>query len=165
MKKVNYEKDMQIDENALDLEALEQANLMLRYTRHEADCLRDMEMAKEELEFIDADLDKKIRANPEEFEIEKVTEAVVSSTIKTHPKHIDAFREYMDARYEHNVAKGAVKACEHRKRMIEVEVDLYGKQYFAGPATPRNLSKEKEKREEKAEKSSERINRKLKRKS
>ena len=53
---------------------------------------------------------------------------------------------------ESNMAKNAVKPFEQRKDMLETLSKLHGQSYFAGPKTPRDLTKERELREKKTEK-------------
>ena len=52
--------------------------------------------------------------------------------------------EVIDARYEFNTAKGAVRAVDQRKESLENLVRLHGQHYFAGPKIPRDLSSEVE---------------------
>jgi len=54
---LNYERDIYINADALDIEWLEQSELMLRYGRHEADTQRNLDLAKEKLDLIKAELD------------------------------------------------------------------------------------------------------------
>jgi len=139
-----YEKDMEIDPNALDIECLEQANLMLRYSTICANWEREAARLKEKLALIDAKLDADIRANPEKYKISKITEPVVANTILTLEEHQLACAEYWDAKYEHGVAKGAVDAVSERKDMLESLIKLHGQQYFAGPSVPRDLGYEQQ---------------------
>jgi len=145
---MNYENDLEIDEQGLDVEWLEQPQLMMKYVRIQSKSQREEEKAKEKLEFVDAELDIKIRKNPEKYKIEKITEAAVKSTILMDTQHIEAYEEYLDAKFENNVAKGAVKAFDQRKDALENLVKLHGQSYFAGPKMPRDITKEKTKRDE-----------------
>jgi hypothetical protein len=51
-------------------------------------------------------------------------------------------KQYIDAKYEANMASYIITALDHRKKALESLVTLYGQQYFAGPTAPRNLTKE-----------------------
>lgn len=143
---MNYEKDITIDETSLDLEWLDQPRLMMRYVRHAADMRKEMDEAKERLDNEQAELDKKVRSNPERYGIDKITETAVRNAVLSHERFKKVNEEYMEASYEHNMAQGAVRAIETKKTALENLVRLHGQQYFAGPKIPRDLHDEVTKR-------------------
>ena len=139
---MNYEQDMTIDPDSLDVEWIEQPRLMLQYSRHAAKTRLEVERKKEELDIVRAGLDMKIRVDPEKYDIVKLTESVVSSTIITQKEYMVANEEFLLLQYESNMVQGAVRALEGKKTALENLVKLHGQQYFAGPSVPRDLSKE-----------------------
>lgn len=139
---MNFEQDIKIDHDSLDVEWLEQPELMLRYGRYQASCALELDKAKERLDVVRAELDKKIRANPEAYEIAKVTETVVSNTIITQDEYMEAQSQALSAKFEFDIARAAVNAIHGRKDALENLVRLHGMQYFAGPNMPRNLNQE-----------------------
>lgn len=143
---MNYDTDLKIDETALDVECLEQPRLMMRYARHQAQCERDMEKAKERLDIKRAELDVEIRKDPEEYGLVKVTEGAIQSVIIKDSEYKKLNDEYFDAVHENRMAKGAVRSIDARKTMLETLVKLHGQQYFAGPQVPRDLTSEATKR-------------------
>lgn len=150
MSKLNYEQDLFIDENALDLEWLSQPMLMLNYTEAAASARREIDRMKETLSVKKAELDKAIRKNPDKYDIEKITESVVNSTIIMQKSYQDIQSDVIDAQYEHQMLQGAVQAVEHRKQALENMSKLLGLQYFAGPKTPRDLPYEAKQKQEKS---------------
>ena len=148
---MKYEDDMWIDESALDLECKDQPELMMKYSKIQAELQRDEEEKKEALDLIKAQLDKKIRSDPDSYDIDKITEGAILATILTDDSYRTASQALIDARFENNVAKGAVRACDHRKSMLETLVKLHGQQYFAGPKVPRDIAKEADKRKKQKE--------------
>jgi len=147
MENLDYEHDIEIDQDALDLEWLEQPSLMLKYAKNLAFWKRQVEKAKTQLELVKAKLDREIRENPESFEINtKLTEAVVFNTIIKQPEYIEANLDVINSKYEQNVAQAAVDAVDHRKSALENLVRLYGQQYFAGPSIPNDINRDWEKR-------------------
>ena len=144
---MNYEHDMTIDVDALDVEWAGQARLMMQYAKHAAKTRLEVERKKEELDIVRAGLDMKIRVDPEKYGIVKLTESVVSSTIITQKEYMVANEEYQLLQYESNMAQGVVRALEGKKTALENLVKLHGQQYFAGPSVPRDLSKEWEQHE------------------
>jgi len=145
---MNYDQDIRIDETALDVEWLNQASLMMKYARHAADCRMNLDLAKERVDFVKAELDKSIRESPSKFKIEKLTEGAIQNIIITQEKYMDAEEKLIHARYELDIANAAVRAFDARKDALENLVRLHGQQYFAGPSIPRNLKLEAEKREQ-----------------
>jgi hypothetical protein len=137
---LNYEQDVSIDETALDVEWLQQANLMYKYARHQAETKKAMDEAKERLDFIRAKLEMDIRANPENYGLSKVTESAIASTILLQPEYHEASKKYVEARYENDMAVAAVRAIDQKKTALENLVKLLSVSYFAGPSAPRDLS-------------------------
>lgn len=143
----DYEKDIQIDESGLDVEWLRQPKLMFFYTKMVAELRRTLDRRKERLNIVKAELDKKIRQNPADFDIEKITETAVSNTILTQEAYKEASADIIDTNYELSIAQAAVSALNDKRTALENLVRLYGQQYFAGPSVPRNITKEWEQRE------------------
>ncbi len=137
---LDYEQDVSIDETALDVEWLQQANLMYKYARHQAETKKAMDEAKERLDFIKAKVEMDIRANPENYGLSKVTESAVASAILLQPEYQEASKKYVEARYENDMAVAAVRAIDQKKTALENLVKLLSVSYFAGPSAPRDLS-------------------------
>ena len=146
-KELNYEEDVRIDEQALELEWLSQAQLFMKYARHAANMRKEVDLAKENLEVTKAEVDKEIRQNPEKFKIEKVTDASVTANVLTYPDYKEANQNYINAKYELDMAQAAVSAMNQRKDALENLVKLHGQQYFAGPKVPRDIKWEREEKE------------------
>lgn len=146
---MNYEKDIEIDGEALDQEWLNQPRLVMQYTKYSAQKRKLLEEAKQNLDIAKAEADKKIRTNPEKFGIEKITETVVANTILNEKGYKQAYTEYLEAKYEADMAQGAVNAFEHRKSALENLVRLFGQQYFSGPNMPLEINRDWEKKQAK----------------
>jgi hypothetical protein len=144
IKQMDYELDIIIDESALDVECLEQSRLMLKYTKHSAQCRKAADEAEEALDLIKAEVEKEIREDPERFEIPKITEASVKAAILMDRRVKKAIQTWIDAKFEAKVADGAVTAFSNRKDMLEAMIKLHGQSYFAGPSVPHDLSKFRE---------------------
>jgi len=144
---LNYEQDVNIDETALDLEWKMQPMLMMKYCAHMAHVKKALDLAIEKLDVLKAKLDKEIRLNPEKYGLAKVTETALENTILLQPEYEEANKEYIEAKYEYEIAQAAVRAMDQKKSALENLVKLLGMSYFAGPTTPRDLSKEWELRQ------------------
>lgn len=140
--KINYEEDIEIDEEALDIACLDQPKLMLKYSRYAALKQKEADQLKEQLDVVKAGLDLDIRSNPTKYNLDKITEAAVTNTILLHREYSVVQKLYTEAKYEANLANKATVAFEQRKSMLETLTRLHGQQYFAGPSIPRDLSYE-----------------------
>ena len=144
MKELNYEKDIFIDENQLDIEWLEQPSLMLKYCNYESQMEQNLDIEKTKLDLLKSELDSQIRKNPSDFGVEKITETVVLNAVIATEEYQEAYLTYLDVKFERDVAKNAVKAFSQRKDALENLVKLHGQSYFAGPRIPRNISEERQ---------------------
>ncbi len=142
MSNLNYEQDIRIEPGALDVEWVGQAELMGKYARHAAETKRAMDEAKEHLEAGKARLDLAIRKSPQHYDLGKTTEGSIQSTILLQPEYQAFAQAYIDAKYEYEIAIGAVRAMDQRKTALENLVKLLAASYFAGPQAPRDLSGE-----------------------
>jgi len=144
-----YEQDMYIDEDALDMECLEQPALTVRYSVMLSDAKRIRDQAKEAMELTFAELDLKVREDPDEYNLPKITEGAVKSTILMQTEYKRAQKLYHNANHEVNVLNGVMEAIGHRKAMIEGLIKLHGQNYFAGPNIPHDLGELRKQREQK----------------
>lgn len=142
-----YERDLSIDEKALDVEWLEHPSRMFKYCRTQAQAHRDLDYAKESLNLVKARLDLDIRRSPELYDVVKVSEGSVSAAILMHSDYQVANNIVREAQYQHDVIRGVVTSFDHRKSALEALVKLHGQQYFAGPSVPHNLSEERAQRD------------------
>lgn len=154
---MSYEDDIVIDETILDIMWLEQPRLMGDYCQIAAEAHRAMDLAKENLDFVRATIERAVRASPAQYGVvagsRGITEDSIKAAIQVHPEYEDASRAYIDAKYENDVAIGAVRAFDQRKSALENLVRLHGQQYFAGPAVPHNISEERARRDQSAQRS------------
>lgn len=139
---LNYELDIAIDEQALDVEWLQQPDLMRKYAKHAALTRKDMDEAKERLDIGKARLEMEIRSNPETFGLSKVTESAIQSTLLLQLEYQTLSQSFIDAKYEYEVSSAVVRAIDQKKTALEHLVKLLSASYFAGPKAPRDLSYE-----------------------
>lgn len=141
---LDYERDVKIDDQSLDVEWLNQPILMKKYAIHAADTKRAVDDLKERLEVCRARLDMAIRSDPVVYGVkDKPTEGAIASAILLQEEYQKLSRKCIDARYENDVAQAVVRAIDQRKTALENLVRLLAASYFAGPQSPRNLSRER----------------------
>jgi len=152
---MDYEKDMKIDETALDVEWFEQAPLALRYGKYWARARRNLTIAEEKIKVVRAELIKLANLNPDKYlgKDVKPTGPNVEAFYRNHSRHKAAKDEWIEAQYNLNmieVAKNEISFT--RKAALENLVKLHGQGYFAGPKMPRNLTEEMQKRDKEVNK-------------
>jgi len=146
---------MYIDENALDIEWLDQASLAMKYGKYWARCREVLTRAEENIKVIKAQLVQDIYHNPDEClgKGNKPTAINIEAYYRTHEDHIKAKEEWVQAQYEFNMAEVAKWEISNTRRLaLENLVRLHGQQYFAGPSVPHDLAEIRELKEEKQNK-------------
>lgn len=138
----NWEQDVRIDPEALDVEWVKQPETFMRWTKLSADARKHADEKKEELDVLEAKLGLAIRSNPAKYGLEKVTEASVQAIILIDSTRMAMAQELADAKYELDVLTSAVRAMDQKKAALENLVRLQGQSYFAGPSAPRDLKSE-----------------------
>jgi hypothetical protein len=145
---LDYIRDSQIDENALDIECLEQPALAMRYGKHYLALKKQALLAAERVKVVTAELIKKANSNPLKYcKKDKPNAADIEAFYRTRPEHKEAKEAWINAQYEADMAEHAKnEICFTRKASLENLITLHGQQYFAGPKTPRNISFEASKK-------------------
>lgn len=164
MSDFDYEKNIHIDEDALDLEWLDQPKHFIAIAKEAAQAQFDLDQIKALYDVICAEIEMDIRTNPANYKIEKITEAAIKAALVQTQKHKDALQELNEAKRDASILQGAVKAFDQRKAALENMVRLHGQSYFAGPKVPRNLGEERQLKEVKANRINEKIIGRIKRK-
>lgn len=139
---MNYLKDIRIDETALDIEWLEQAELAIRYGRYWNECNEEYVRAEENIKVVRAELIAKANDDPDKYlgAGVKPTVANIESFYRNHKLHKEAKERWikaMTAKNEAEIIKSEIAFT--RKAALEALVQLHGQNYFAGPKIPRDL--------------------------
>ncbi len=142
MSELNWQNDVAIDVDALDIQWAKQASLFGKYCMEQTGARAKLDAIKERLDVKVAGLGLKIRANPATFGLDKVTEASVQAVILLDPECAKLREEIAVAQYELEVMGAAVRALDQKKSALENLVRLQGQNYFAGPSVPREIGKE-----------------------
>lgn len=122
--------DVTIDQLRLDREWVKQPKLFLHYSEALAKARTKMDRAKDNVDFVKADLDGIVRDDMNANGV-KITEASVQSNISIHPDMQAALLSLADARDEVNMMQAAVSALEHKKYALQNLVSLHSQNYFS----------------------------------
>jgi len=125
---------LNIDQLRLDRECVRQPALYFKFAEKLADAKLTLEECDSQISELRLSLAKKIRANPTNYGLEKVTEAALHEVISNKDVVKQAEEERRKARHRVDVLGAFVTALEHRKRSLTLLVELHGQKYFANPA-------------------------------
>lgn len=145
----DYEGDISIDIDALDVEWLNQANVYWKYSKACADARNEMDTAYQNAKVAEASIGQQMRTDPEQFGLKKSTEGAVADAMKTHKEVVDAREAHLEAKYNYEVLLSAVRSLEMKKEALENLVRLSQQDYFTLPSEPRETGQIKEKLKEK----------------
>jgi hypothetical protein len=125
-----------INRDELDIEWLRQPNMMEDACRALADARLAHSGLKADLELCEAELSLHIRKNPEDFSLDKTTEAVISAVILTQEKYQKKLKRLNEAKQSIDVAEALTTALHHKKAALENLVQLQAQGYFSTPKAP-----------------------------
>lgn len=130
-----YIKRLKVDRYNLVAECEEQAQLFYDWGIKAAKAEVETKAAENDYELIKGRVEKKIRRNPENYGIDKITESAVKAEIRGSFKVKKYFRRYLDALSNEKTLKRAEKAFAQRKGMCESLATLNVQLHFAEPKT------------------------------
>lgn len=144
-----YKKDMKIDENALDLEWLNHADLEAKYIEKVSEARKERDWAWEEVKTTRSELIREANGDPEgSCDKKKPNAADIEAFYRTHVKYITTKSDLIEAEDTLKVLEDMKDAIHFtRTKALEGLVRLLGEEYFAGPRIPRNIQNERNQRD------------------
>lgn len=142
--KRNYDEDLTIDPDALDVEWLRQPQLYFDYARQSAEAEDALKRAEQSMKVIRSELVLEA-SDPDSGVLGKgikPTAPTVEAYYRNHPKHQAAKERFFKASFEAEMLRNAVFAFTQRKVALENMVRLHGSGYFSGPSEPRDIGDE-----------------------
>jgi len=141
---LDYLKDVAIDLHALEIEWLHQSELFMKYSQASAEASADARDAEEHVKYVRSRLFLEIIEDAIENKEPKPTDKVIEAKYRTHKRHRQAKRDWLDAARKADDLKQSVFGFQQRKAALEHLVTLYGLQYFSGPSNVRAVTREME---------------------
>jgi len=132
----DFKENITIDKYSLDLEFEKHPMLYHEYAMDMITAEDEKDRAKDQLELLRAELDVAIRNNPKAFQMEKVTEAAINSTIVQTNKFKTAQEYYNSCVSSVRILKVAVESINQKKVALENLVKLYLGEYFSKEVPP-----------------------------
>lgn len=146
MENINFEQDILIDENALEMEWLNQPSLAYKYSKYWAKCADKLNKLQELIKLTRAELVHEVVSDPKKYlGIDKnPTGPMIEAYYRNHARHIKIKKDIVEAQYELDIAEAAKKEISiSRKTALEYLVKLLGLNYFSGPSVPRDINESK----------------------
>ena len=139
-----YEEDLEIDPDALDVEWMNQPGVFMKYCRAAREADRKAKRAHENLKTVRSECVKKANDDPDRWlgSGTKPTAPNVEAFYRTDKGYIEAKTAFIEAEHERDVLNDAVFAFQQRKMALENLVRLIGLDYFKSPVEPRDLKAE-----------------------
>lgn len=137
-----FERDVRIDPDALDVACLAQAEQTWKWAQRAIEAKAEADRLDLAVGVCEAKLNAEVRADPAKFDVEKPTVDAVAAVVAAHPRLRKLKEEHIRARAAAALLDKGVSAMDVKKRMLENLIRLHELQYFAGPDAPRNLSSE-----------------------
>jgi hypothetical protein len=148
---MDYKSELKIDKYSLDEEWLQQPSKIDWINTAWADAGKKRDKAEEYLEIVEANLDLTARTGKNADEAdehpipyttgldklpEKLTESVIKSWIKVHPRRIEAQNKVIDTKHEVTVLYAGTKAFSSRGDALKDLVKLFLADRYTGASSP-----------------------------
>lgn len=127
-----------IDQFGLEGECLKQPVLYERVSSLSAEVKAEARRAKEELESTKAEVELAVRANPDLFNVAKITEGTVSAVVTSSDKCRIATKKYIDYQEMSDKFTALEISCEQRKSAVRDLITLYIHNYYSQNKNPMN---------------------------
>lgn len=137
--KLNYSRDLEIDQYNLELELLAIAKQIMAYSEAHVQAQFNRDRAKQRRDVAEAELDLVARSEPYPGDIPistktgQPTETAVVNWIHKQPKYQEAQLQRQQDEYVVNMLQAAVFAFQAKKTALENLVRLFGMKYYAEP--------------------------------
>lgn len=130
-----FKKDILLDKNLLDENAVEQASLFLKWGEKWAIAVRDRDTAARKLKEVEEQCDKDIREFPGKYgwvqPQKEPTEKFIEAKIPSHKDFIAAKEALIEAEFQVNLLSIVKQAFSQRDSMITALAGLYKGGYFS----------------------------------
>jgi hypothetical protein len=131
LKTDEIEKDLELDLYKLDEAWLDLPLLSLKWSAELVEAEMAARQLRNELDQLKATLDARMRENPGEYGIQKITEATILAATMIHPAAMDLLKQHHAADIYNKTCKGICLAIETKRKALEGLTQLYSTGYFA----------------------------------
>lgn len=142
---VDYDRDNNIDETALDIEWLRQAEIARKYGKYYTFVNKHVKKLREKKKIVRSELILEANKFPKECcHKDKPNVADIEAYYRSHENYKQVVDQLIEVEHELENAEIAKNEMAFtRKATLENLVVLHGNMYFAGPRVPRDIRKER----------------------
>lgn len=135
---MSWRQELKIDRYSLESELVRQPQLYMTWALKAVRAGIEKDDAVNDLEIVKAEVDEKIRNNPERYGIPegKVTDRAIKLAVAKHKRVNKYFRHMLKKKKQEKILNEAKKGFEQRKKMLESLVSLNIQLHFAEPKVP-----------------------------
>ena len=139
----NYEQDIKINLDELELNCQEQGELVLKYAKEKVRLSKLLRDKKENLSIFKAQMMRPtIEKLTKENGGKKPTVGEIDADIILMSEYQDLSKQISDIEYEYDLVKEALFAMSHRKEMLQEERALISMGYFSKVSRTKGIRKE-----------------------
>ena len=131
LKTDEIEKDLELDLYKLEEGWLDLPLLSLKWSTELVEAEMNARQLRNELDQLKATLDARMRENPGEYGIQKITESTVLAAITIHPAVIESLQKHHEKDTYNKTCKAVCLAIETKRKALEGLTQLYSTGYFA----------------------------------
>ncbi len=135
---------IRIDPQNLDQEWLEQAEHMYQACLMLTDAKYKVAQLRSKLDLVQAKVAKKVRMNPDAYDVTKVTIESVKDAVMLSDEFQAANTELIEAMHTQGKIQATVDALDHKKKALEALGYMYAQNFYAAPKTPERLNADME---------------------
>jgi hypothetical protein len=137
----DYNDDLAIDKNQLEIEWEKQAAIYFYWAEKEAEALEAKDRANQRLNIVQAEMDAKIRSNPSAYGLpEKTTETAIKNILANSKEYLEAENNVIEKNKTARVLAAAVKAFDHKKTGLSKLSELWlGGYWSTAGGAPREM--------------------------
>lgn len=136
---MTFRKEVDIDRYQLDRELVQQPQKYYDWAIKAAEAGKEKDEAKHALDVVKADIEKRVRKNPERYGIDDPKESAIKLEIHRHPKVKRYTRKYIGACYNEKVLSEAKTSFAQRKSMLQSLTQLNVQLHFAEVPVPQHF--------------------------
>jgi hypothetical protein len=137
----NYDEDLRIDRDQLEIEWEKQPMIYFYWAQKEAEALEAKDRASQKLNIVQAEMDAKIRSNPSAYNLpEKTTETAIKYTLINTEQYLEAQNDLIEKNKTVRILSAAVKAFDHKKTGLSKLSELWlGGYWSTAGGAPREM--------------------------
>jgi len=136
---LNPDVDTVVDHKNLEWEWFRQSGLYFDYAEAQAEAEEEQGLAKLKIDVVKAEIEEKVRNDPEAFGVDDPKEAAIKAAVAKHEDVQKAHKKHIRSTRVNKVLIGALRALEHKKRTLEKADERKSNGIYSEPRVPKSM--------------------------